>query len=366
MATDYPENKITSAQAEDLYEEEVIRTCSENLRQDGSREMESGAFSRPHTCRVSHKNTPDSDSQGSCIFGNYKNGCLSFSIHVPPGTENCKTARALKPSICSTISTKTSVESVRTLTDENETTEDSGTISFGRQKSASVCLGDISLEKNYNTMWTWSVADPEKEKSAGNTEETPNSPSTSKPTKMRSTPSMELQWGYCVDDLKETEHVSEELRTTVMMRNLPNKYDKESLLGLLKEQGYLELVDFLYIPIDFRFSRNMGYCFLNFTDPEDARGFKQTFQGFSGWRFNSDKKCDVQWSTPYQGLAAHIHRYRSSPVMHESVPESFRPMLLLGGEPVDFPAPLKKITAPEWRRTIKNKRKRKSGKKEEN
>ena len=34
----------------------------------------------------------------------------------------------------------------------------------------------------------------------------------------------------------------------------------------------------------------------------------------------------MNWSHPYQGLDAHIERYRNSPVMHEDVPDEYKPM----------------------------------------
>merc|ERR1719318_1434859 len=135
----------------------------------------------------------------------------------------------------------------------------------------------------------------------------------------------------------KTEDVPEEERTTVMLRNLPNKYTQEHILNLLHEYEYGEHYDFFYMPIDFRSKSNMGYCFINFVNPEEAAEFKKLFAGFSDWKLNSVKKCEVSWSQPFQGLAAHVDRYRNSPVMHDTVPPEYQPCLYRNGEPVVFP-----------------------------
>merc|ERR1712159_167150 len=155
---------------------------------------------------------------------------------------------------------------------------------------------------------------------------------------------------YTSDMIHKTEDVPIYLRTTVMLRNLPNKFTKENILNLLHTYEYGDHFDFLYMPVDFRSKSNMGYCFINFVNPEDASQFKKVFTGFNDWTVNSTKKCQVGWSEPYQGLPAHIDRYRNSPVMHESVADEYKPCLYRNGEPVPFAKPLKDIIAPKVRR----------------
>jgi len=220
-----------------------------------------------------------------------------------------------------------------------------------RQRSASVCCGEqLSRKQSDDVIWTLTFG-------GGKEENAKSSPNDLKKYKM-------MRGDYSAEDIKTVGEVPEEERTTVMVRNIPNRYNKEAILGLLHEYNYAEIVDFLYMPIDFRSTSNMGYCFINFTNPSDARDFKLMFQGFCNWRYNSDKKCDIQWSAPYQGLAAHIDRYRSSPVMHKDVKNQYKPILLMNGEEVPFPPPLKTIPPPTIRPTKQTtKRRKEKGKK---
>lgn len=96
----------------------------------------------------------------------------------------------------------------------------------------------------------------------------------------------------------------EERKTTVMIRNIPNRYTREMLKKFLinhcktqnKEKGELKspavplsAFDFLYVPIDFESGYNQGYAFVNFTSHEAAWTFLQS-QNLQNWdRFHSNK-----------------------------------------------------------------------------
>lgn len=158
-----------------------------------------------------------------------------------------------------------------------------------------------------------------------------------------------MEGEYTTDMIYLTKDVAENDRTTVMMRNLPNKYDHNSVIELLWNHNFGDKFDFLYLPIDFRSKSNTGYCFINFIDASYTRQFKKMFAGFDGWSSQSVKKCEVSWSTPFQGLAAHIDRYRNSPMMHESVPATYKPCLYCQGQYIPFPQPFRPVGAPKMR-----------------
>jgi len=135
-------------------------------------------------------------------------------------------------------------------------------------------------------------------------------------------------------------------RTTVMLRNLPNNYTRAMVLELLDRRGFRGKYDFLYFPIDFRTHSALGYAFVNLVSPEAAQALHDSLDGFSQWALPSCKVCTAGWSHPHQGLEAHFGRYRNSPLMHDCVPDEYRPVLFLNGIRVPFPPPTKRVKPP--------------------
>lgn len=138
--------------------------------------------------------------------------------------------------------------------------------------------------------------------------------------------------------------------TTVMMRNIPNSYTRERLLFLLDSHGFAGFYDLVYLPIDFTSRSGLGYAFINFKSAADAKRFREYFHGFDDWGVFSEKACDAHGSATHQGIEANIERYRNSPMMHESVPDEFRPVIFKGGVRVPFPPPTRRLRAPDLRR----------------
>jgi len=138
-------------------------------------------------------------------------------------------------------------------------------------------------------------------------------------------------------------------RTTVMLKNMPNNQSRRMLLELLDREGFAAQYDFVYLPMDFKTKACLGYAFVNFLHPSIAERCVGVFEGFSNWPIPSKKVGSVGWSGPHQGLVAHIERYRNSPVMHEDVQDSFKPILFKDGRRMAFPPPTKKLKAPRLR-----------------
>jgi hypothetical protein len=142
---------------------------------------------------------------------------------------------------------------------------------------------------------------------------------------------------------------SQEWRTTVMLRNMPNNYTRDMLLELVNSMGFECCYDFAYLPVDFKSQAGLGYAFINFVSTAEAQRCFECFEGFSEWKVPSEKVCTVTWGSPYQGLEAHIERYQNSPVMHHSIPDEWKPVLIEQGERVPFPPPTKPIKTPKIR-----------------
>eukprot|EP00928_Gymnodinium_smaydae_P029995 TRINITY_DN22427_c0_g1_i2.p1 TRINITY_DN22427_c0_g1~~TRINITY_DN22427_c0_g1_i2.p1 ORF type:complete len:386 (+),score=46.78 TRINITY_DN22427_c0_g1_i2:90-1247(+) len=145
---------------------------------------------------------------------------------------------------------------------------------------------------------------------------------------------------------------SDQPRSTIMLRNLPNNYTSTMMMDLLNSKGFACKYDFFYMPIDFDNAAAFGYCFVNLVDPSDADLFWKTFDNFSDWVIPSYKRAILSWSHPYQGLAANIDRYRNSPLMHHSVPAECKPQLLLNGVRIPFPQPTIKLRQPCRRSSV--------------
>jgi len=140
-------------------------------------------------------------------------------------------------------------------------------------------------------------------------------------------------------------------RTTVMMRNIPNNVTREQLITIINDEGFQGAYNLLYLPVDLKNKVGLGYAFVNFISNEKAQSFSEYFTGFSDWKMQSEKVCEVKWSDALQGLEEHVERYRDCPVMHESIPDEFKPVLFKDGERVPFPEPTKRIRAPRpWSR----------------
>jgi hypothetical protein len=138
-------------------------------------------------------------------------------------------------------------------------------------------------------------------------------------------------------------------KTAVVLRNLPSSYTRSSLLELLEDEGFEGSYDFVYVPMDFSSNASLGYALINFVAESDASRCWAVFEGFSDWGVPSQNVAEVVWSQPHQGVESHIQRYRNSPVMHESVPDEWKPAYFVDGERATFPAPTKKIKAPQMK-----------------
>merc|ERR1712070_1241720 len=106
--------------------------------------------------------------------------------------------------------------------------------------------------------------------------------------------------------------------------------------NLLDSAGFNGRYRFVYLPMNFTSGGCLGYADALMNSPVDALELLQKLQGFQLQNaFIETSWCDDD----RQDLEDLITRYRDSPVMHRSVPESHRPALFENGLQVKFPVP---------------------------
>ncbi|KAK7409045.1 hypothetical protein QQX98_008806 [Neonectria punicea] len=135
-----------------------------------------------------------------------------------------------------------------------------------------------------------------------------------------------------------------DVRTTIMLRNIPNKVDQAMLKRIIDESSWGKY-DFMYLRIDFANDCNVGYAFINFVDPLDIIDFVNA-RGNQRWNcFKSDKVAEISYAT-IQGKDCLVQKFRNSSVMLEAPhyrPKLFftsnGPMPELAGQEESFPEP---------------------------
>nr|XP_043623745.1 protein MEI2-like 2 [Erigeron canadensis] len=125
----------------------------------------------------------------------------------------------------------------------------------------------------------------------------------------------------------------EDTRTTLMIKNIPNKYTSKMLLASIDEI-HSGTYDFLYLPIDFKNKCNVGYAFINMLSPMHIIPFYQAFNGKRWEKFNSEKVASLAYAR-IQGKAALVTHFQNSSLMNED--KRCRPILFNseGSEAVD-------------------------------
>ncbi|KAI1005214.1 hypothetical protein K3495_g3009 [Podosphaera aphanis] len=106
-----------------------------------------------------------------------------------------------------------------------------------------------------------------------------------------------------------------DVRTTIMLRNIPNKIDQSTLKSILDETSHGKY-DFAYLRIDFSNDCNVGYAFVNFLDPLHIIEFINARANQKWYRFRSQKVAEVSYAT-IQGRDCLIQKFRNSCVMLE-------------------------------------------------
>ncbi|KQK20076.1 protein MEI2-like 2 [Brachypodium distachyon] len=121
----------------------------------------------------------------------------------------------------------------------------------------------------------------------------------------------------------------EDNRTTLMIKNIPNKYTSKMLLAAIDEL-HKGTYDFFYLPIDFKNKCNVGYAFINMISPVHIVSFYQAFNGKKWEKFNSEKVASLAYGR-IQGRTALISHFQNSSLMNED--KRCRPILFHSNGP---------------------------------
>jgi hypothetical protein len=130
-------------------------------------------------------------------------------------------------------------------------------------------------------------------------------------------------------------------RTTVMIRNIPNKYNIASILEEINVE-FKGKYDVFYLPIDYLNSCNLGFAFINFVDPMHIVMFFDVFTGKRWKRFNSEKICELTFAK-FQGKKELIAHFEKGSIMNVDSDDK-KPLILQTPNPkpkIEFPFVIK-------------------------
>ena len=86
-----------------------------------------------------------------------------------------------------------------------------------------------------------------------------------------------------------------DVRTTIMIKNIPNKFSRELLLSTI-DQNFKGTYDLFILPTDGNKNKNFGYSFINFTSCYFIPFFYYMFNRKKWSSTNSQKICEITYS----------------------------------------------------------------------
>jgi len=126
-------------------------------------------------------------------------------------------------------------------------------------------------------------------------------------------------------------------RTTLMIKNIPNKYTISTFLDEINIE-FKNKYDLFYLPIDYGNKCNLGFAFINFVDSFHIIYFYDLYRGKKWKRFNSEKTCELLYAK-IQGKKDLISHFEKGKVLSFDS-EDKRPLIL------PTPNPLPNIVIP--------------------
>lgn len=122
--------------------------------------------------------------------------------------------------------------------------------------------------------------------------------------------------------------------TTVVLRRMPKELSSTQVRRMLDSAEFNGLYDFLYVPMDFKSSKNLGYALVNFITLEHATAARECFDGAR----MGHNALVAEISRKHHGLESLLEQYQKSHVLtDETLPEEYKPLLFCDGEVIAFP-----------------------------
>ena len=109
----------------------------------------------------------------------------------------------------------------------------------------------------------------------------------------------------------------EDNRTTMMIKNIPNKFSRDLLIKTIN-QNFEGTYDLFILPTDGNRNKNFGYSFINFTYSYYIPYFYYMFNGKKWSSTNSQKICEITYSK-VQGKVNLIGHYPNKIIYHNTV-----------------------------------------------
>ena len=109
----------------------------------------------------------------------------------------------------------------------------------------------------------------------------------------------------------------EDKRTTIMIKNIPNKFTREKLLEFI-DKNFEGTYDLFILPKDGNKNRNFGYSFINFISSYSIPYFYHEFNGRKWTETNSQKICEISYSK-FQGRNELISHYPNKIIFFNNV-----------------------------------------------
>jgi len=132
-------------------------------------------------------------------------------------------------------------------------------------------------------------------------------------------------YGESIDEKSESS--GKQPVTTIMIRNIPNRYTRKMLMDELDTLGFKDTYDFIYVPMDRNTHWNVGYAFVNFMEEESATRCMEKLTDYHFSRCQKLGKIAQACPAHIQGLNNNMEYYSNTAVNNSNL-QSQRPLVI--------------------------------------